>query len=214
MEAKTFDGVRGRFRELRLSGFIPRRILDIGGNLGQFAALCHFSFPEAHVTSIEAVECCRESLGATTDEMHIALLSNSERDVTFWTCADNPASQGNSYYRETLSNFPHTVPVQMRTTTLDKLLAGKEPYDLVKLDTQGSELDIIRGGRDIVRQAQYVLCEMQCNVPSNEGAPTRLEVEAELHSLGFGDGMLLEWWYQENDPKQWVNADWIYRRVG
>lgn len=203
-------GIIGRFLELQVSGFEPRRILDIGGNVGQFAAICHGVWPGAHVTSVEANETCRARLAANADECHIALLSDREREVTFWTHDLNEVSQGCSYYRETLDCFPHTVPVEMQTTTLEKLLAGCEPYDLVKLDTQGSELDIIRGGREIVRQAQYVLCEMQCDTPSNEGAPTRADVEAELASLGFGDGLLLEWW---NDGDRRVNEDWIYRRV-
>ncbi len=203
-------GILGRFLELQVSGFEPRRILDIGGNVGQFAAICHGVWPAAHITSIEGNENCRQRLEANADETHIALLSDSERDATFWTHDRNEVSQGCSYYRETLNCFPHTVPIQMRTTTLEKLLFGCEPYELVKLDTQGSELDIIRGGREIVRAAQYVLCEMQCETPSNEGAPSRAEVEAELASLGFGDGILLEWW---NDGDRRVNEDFIYTKV-
>lgn len=205
-------GILGRFLELDRDGFRPRRILDIGGNVGQFCVLCRSVWPEAHVTSIEANTHCIRSLSTLADECHHAALSDSDRDVTFWTHDTNPVTQGNSYYQETLSIFPHTVPVPMRTTTLASLLAGKEPYDLVKLDTQGSELDIIRGGREIVRQAQYVLCEMQCPPASNAGAPLRADVEQELTALGFGDGILLEWWIEKATDRR-VAEDWIYRRV-
>jgi FkbM family methyltransferase len=204
------EGILGCFLEMRLAGFNPRRILDIGANVGQFCLKCHDVWPEAHVTSIEANENCIPQLRYFADEHHHAALSDCEKDVVFWSHELNPVTQGNSYYRETLDIFPHNVQVPARTTTLSALLAGKEPYDLVKLDTQGSELDIIRGGRNIVRQAQYVLCEMSCGVPSNAGAPSRSEVEAELLSLGFGDGLLLEWWTEAATMRR-INEDWIYR---
>ncbi len=204
------NGILGRFLELKRGGFHPKRILDVGASIGEFCELAKRVWPEVHVTSVEANALCTEWLSKAADEMHIALLSDSERDVTYWTNKDNPLSQGNSYYKETLSSFPHELPVPMRTTTLAQLLGDKEAYDLIKLDTQGSELDIIRGGREIVRAAQYVLCEMQCDTPSNDGAPTRLEVESELAALGFGGRALLEWWC---DGSRRVNEDWIYRRL-
>lgn len=206
-------GIHGCLLELRAGGFTPRRILDIGGSVGQFALMVHAVWPEAHVTSIEANEVCIPHLAWLADEWHHALLSDSEKDVTFWMSSDDQWSQGASYYKETLESFTYDVPTQRRTTTLSALLAGCEPFQLVKLDTQGSELDIIRGGREIVRQASFVLCEMAADgEPMNVGAPTRAEVEAELASLGFGDGLLLEWWFECATGRR-VNEDWIYRKV-
>ena len=205
-------GIHGYFLELKRDGFAPRRILDIGGNTGQFASLCHRVWPEAHVTSIEANPACESWLFMHADELHIALLSDSEREVPFWVSADNPLCQGNSYYRETLDCYPDRVSVPMQTTTLDSLLWGKEPFDFVKLDTQGSERDIIRGGHATIAPAKYVLCEMQCGVACNEGAPSRVEVEQELASLGFGDGIMLEWWTLKDSNRR-INEDWIYRRL-
>lgn len=206
-------GIRGMFLELLFSGFYPNRILDIGANIGQFAQLCHGVWPIAHVTSIEANERCLPSLRMFADEIHIATLSDSNRDVTFWEHDANEISQGNSYYQETLGCFPHTKPVICQATTLASLLSDTLPYDLVKLDTQGSELDIIRGGREIIRQAQYVLCETQYPPATNAGAPLRPDIEQELSALGFGDGIMLEWWIEKETNRR-VAEDWIYRRVG
>lgn len=214
MSAPFATGVIGRFLELKRDGFNPKRILDVGANTGQFAHKCHSIWPEAHVTSIEANPACEAWLSLVADEWHMALVSDSERDVLFWIDPENRISHGNSYYRETLPFYPHDVSVPMRTTTLSELLKDREPYDLVKLDTQGSELDVIRGGREIVMQAKYVLCEMRGAVESNENAPTRETVEAELAGLGFGDGMLLEWWFPKEHPEMIVNEDWIYTRAG
>jgi FkbM family methyltransferase len=205
-------GIYGMLLELLASGFYPLRILDIGANTGQSARLFHGVWPLAHVTSIEANERCLQTLSLFADEVHHAMVSDSEREVTFWEHDANEVSLGNSYYQETLGCFPHTRPVQRQTTTLASLLAGKPPYELVKLDIQGAELDAIRGGRDIIRQARYVICETQYPPPTNAGAPLREDIERELAELGFGDGILLEWWIEKNTNRR-VAEDWIYRRV-
>ena len=205
-------GMHGMFLELLFAGFYPNRILDVGANTGQFATLCHGVWPIAHVTSIEANDKCLPTLNLISDEVHHALVSDSEREVTFWCHDANELSLGNSYYRETLSCFPHTLPIQQTTTTLSKLLAGKEPYELVKLDIQGAELDAIRGGRDIIRQAQYIVCETQYPPATNAGAPLREDIEAELATLGFGDGILLEWWIEKETGRR-IAEDWIYKRT-
>lgn len=206
-------GNHGRFVELKRDGFYPRRILDIGANVGQFAMLCRLVWPEAHVTSIEAHEGCRPALSMISDESHIAVLADAERDVTFYVHDVPFPSAGNSYYPDELTDyFGAPLPTRRRATTLSTLLAGKEPYELVKLDTQGSELDIIRGGRDIIRAAQYVLCEMQYPPACNQGAPDKADVEAEILSLGFGEPLLLEWWIEKATGRR-INEDWIYRRL-
>lgn len=154
------EGVHGRLLELRAEGFQPKRILDIGANCGQSAILYHSVWPNTHVTSHRSQPRLR------IHALHVR------------------------------GRAPHRTRLRLRTrrhvldarhaTTLAKLLNGKEPYEFIKLDIQGAELDAIKGGRDIIRQAQYILVETQVEPPSNIGAPTRTEIETELSSLGFG----------------------------
>lgn len=199
-------GVTGYLFELRQHGYRPSRILDIGANIGKFAGLCHLVWPEAHVTSIEANELCQPTLNCTADETHIALLSDAPGERTFYMQADDAISQGNSYYKDQLRWFDGAKEVTLPTTTLSALLAGKAPYQLVKLDTQGSELDIIRGGREIIAAADYIVCELPGDVVNNAGAPSRSEVEAELAALGFvHSGELQNWFIPETG--QIVNRD-------
>ena len=48
--------------------------------------------------------------------------------------------------------------VQVRQTTLDVFLNEKQLYpDLLKIDTEGAELDILRGGRNTLRQCRPLI---------------------------------------------------------
>jgi hypothetical protein len=55
---------------------------------------------------------------------------------------------------------------------------------MIKMDVQGAELDVIRGGLGIVRNTRYLLLELQTH-NYNLGAPHLDEVVAFLHGEGF-----------------------------
>jgi hypothetical protein len=56
--------------------------------------------------------------------------------------------------------------------------------DFLKLDTQGSELDILRGGGDFLREISIIKCEVMF-VQLYEGQPLFDEVVGTLASYGF-----------------------------
>jgi hypothetical protein len=68
--------------------------------------------------------------------------------------------------------------------TLATLLGSDDGFDLIKMDVQGAELDVIRGGLRIVRNSRYLILELQTH-DYNLGAPHFEEVVAFLHTEGF-----------------------------
>ena len=54
----------------------------------------------------------------------------------------------------------------------------------VKMDIQGAELDVLKGGRNTISAAKHVILEMQ-RVEYNKGAPLKDEVIAYMNTLGF-----------------------------
>jgi len=195
--------------------FRPARILDIGANIGVFAQLCHRIWPEAHVTCIEANESCKHQLELSADRTFITCLSDSVGTREFWLHDQDQWGTGNSYYRDKMPWYANAYAVPLKTTTLAALLPDEPPFQLIKLDTQGSELDIIRGGPEIIAQAELVVCEVSGPTVYNAGAAHRTEVEAELRKLGFGKPLELEWWYEvENGVRtdRIVNVDLAFWR--
>lgn len=72
------------------------------------------------------------------------------------------------------------------TTTLDAW-AGQFPLtsaDYIKVDTQGTELEILKGGRHLLQSARCVEVEVEFN-PIYQGQPLFADVDAFLRSQGF-----------------------------
>ena len=83
------------------------------------------------------------------DEYLIAALGDEEREVTFYTRKDKPHTEGNSYYKEAnYWDIPQLVlESKVLLQRLDDLFTEDTEFELIKIDTQGSELDILKGGQ-------------------------------------------------------------------
>lgn len=162
-------------------GFSPRTILDIGAYHGGWSVLARAIWSEAEVLSIEANPDCAPHLERHGQNFMIATLSNTAEKKIFWNCADVTSGEGNSLYKEnSLQPFTQSV---VDTQTLDALALGKT-FDFIKIDCQGAELLIIKGGERVVREAQMVLLETQIQ-EYNQGAPDMLRIMNEMDSRGF-----------------------------
>lgn len=169
------------------------RVLDLGGHMGQFAIMARTVWPDGYVVSVEANAGVLDDLERFAHEVHHALLwDEDDLEKPYWMRNDDAygGSTGNSVYRENTGYFSD-LEVQKglvhcetrRTITLDTLLAGHDPFQLVKLDLQGAELKAIQGGRRLILQADAILCEQQ-RVEYNCGAPMHADVDKAIRRLG------------------------------
>jgi FkbM family methyltransferase len=165
--------------------FIPNTILDIGANVGQFYGEIKHVFPEAYYYSIEGNENCRTSLEGLNVDFSISLLSDVEKEVEFYVRKHEPRCTGNSIYREQTSFFDddQIIVEKIKTQTLSNLF-GTRNFDLIKIDVQGSEIDIINGGLDIIKNAKGVLLEVSL-VEYNKDSPTKDFVYEYMNKIGF-----------------------------
>jgi FkbM family methyltransferase len=89
------------------------------------------------------------------------------------------------YYRPDI--FDVVAETTIDCHTLDDLAKAEiipERIDYLKIDTQGSEYDILRGGRDLLRQTSILTCETEF-VPLYKDQPLFADVAGELASAGF-----------------------------
>ena len=68
--------------------------------------------------------------------------------------------------------------------TLDGIFSEDSSFDLIKMDTQGSELDIIKGGLGICKKSSYIILEV-ATTEYNIGAPMESKVINFMGSIGF-----------------------------
>ena len=109
------------------------------------------------------------------------------REILIFINPNDKTSTGNSYYLEETEHFNKETLVKIKSTTLDKLISLKEKFDFLKIDTQGSELDILKGGLETLKEIDYILLE--CNVAGvksyNRGSPDEIIIFNYLKNHGF-----------------------------
>ena len=170
----------------------PIAILDVGAHSGKFYSWAKNVWPNSVIWMIEANDVHESTLQNitmnTNDNYVIATLGDTKRNVKFYTRSDKPQTEGASYYKE--SNYwdiPHLVKEIPKTLqTLDELFEDGGEFQLVKLDTQGSELDILRGGESLCKKAEAIILEVSY-VEYNEGAPLAEEAIEFMKDYGYSN---------------------------
>lgn len=117
-------------------------------------------------------------------QWHRVYLSDVARKVKFYI--NDEFHTGNSYYREDTEAFDNIDPVEVTTISLDKYVAENNlPLpDLIKIDTQGSELDILKGAEYCLKNASVLILELPL-IPYNIGSPNMSEIIEYLRSKRF-----------------------------
>lgn len=165
---------------LSLLGWSPRTILDVGGYKGTWTREMLRLFPTASVTLIEPnPHPDLRTLPASVRVLYEVV--SAQRATVPWY---STLTTGDSLYKETTRHYTGVVPTLRTTTTLDTLFPT-ETFDFIKLDVQGAELDVLRGGSRVVQSAEVLLLECPFAGVYNTGAPTFAETVRTLDELGF-----------------------------
>lgn len=181
-----------RFLEWRHRGYAPRSVLDIGAHLGGFSRALLEVFPGCVPTLVEPNPHCHPALAATGWDLYCLAASSEDGEAFIHLTREWPQSTGASLYRENTHFFRDEV-LERRAVPrrrLDTLFPGQR-FDVVKIDTQGSELDVLRGGRAVISQADYVVVEVSL-VEFNLGGAAAEAVFAELAGMGFHSAEVVE----------------------
>jgi len=193
-----------RLYKLKELGFNPKTILDIGAHTGQFYTWSKNVWPDAFIWMIEANDCHEKDLkkviSSDIDRYTIATMGDIEREVKLYTRKDKPHTQGASYYKETnYWDIPRLVMEIPKTLqTLDSMFTDDSIFDLIKMDTQGSELDIIKGGKGLCSKAKYILLEVAVT-QYNDNAPLENEVITFMDDFGFSEELTIGEHYDGNE---------------
>lgn len=179
---------------LRANGGI-RTILDVGANTGEFAEYLSSYFDAARTIAIEPLPGCaaqirRREKAIRNLTVFECAVSDREGSATLFENPYAPASSLLPVSDISVSEFPQTAgqqrAVEVAVRRLDDLVdaASLEDAVLIKIDVQGLEDKVIRGGEKIFRAARFVLIEMSF-VPMYDGQPLFEEVHELLVDIGF-----------------------------
>lgn len=183
--------------------FIPYRILDIGANVGQFHRICKETYPDSFIFSIEASPSCEDHLKQITSDYLIAMLAKDNSVYDFYSRKNDPTCTGNSIYKE-LTDFYSEEQLEIlhhRGVRLDDVFTEDSEFDLIKMDTQGSELDIISGGVNLCKKSSGIILEVSLT-QYNQGAPLYDDVIRFMKNIGFHPIEILDESYNHGSHQQ------------
>lgn len=172
----------------RQQGFMPNTVMDIGAAWGAWSRECACVFPEARYILVEPLVEYRASLESVVKELQNAVLVSSlaasaPGNVTFHV---HPDLEGSSVYKEGDDPRINGAPRELPATTLDALMREHhiEGPCLLKLDVQGAELDVLRGGEEMLKNTEYVILETSL-FAAYDGVPILHELIAFMAERGF-----------------------------
>lgn len=176
--------------------FVPRSIVDVGANKGDWTKGVKNVFPSSNFFMLEAspdkdgilqkvVAETFPNNGLNKAGYSIAVMSARANDtVEFFQGGDT----GNSMFRENTIHYENQEPVIRTTSTLDLEVKASfmdiDTVDILKIDVQGAEVMVLRGGSKVLQAATFVQLESGL-VEYNAGGCCLFELDEILRDNGF-----------------------------
>lgn len=164
----------------------PAVIYDIGSCVLNWTNYAKKLWPQADIYQFEAMDLIDDLYKEynVKNYANVLLTDADNKPVSFYQNLLLPG--GNSYYKENTEAFNESHKVTKVGITLDTLIKQKNwPLpNMIKMDTQGSEIDILKGAINSLSECYDLIIEAQ-HVDYNAGAPKAEDVINFCKSIGF-----------------------------
>lgn len=175
-----------RIQNVKIKGYEPDLILDIGAEKGRWTREMMRIYPSADYILFEAIN-YEELNQLRMDNIPVfnTLLFDTEKEVDWYEMRNT----GDSIFKETGEIYKDCMPVKKITTTLEKTLSTinleSKNNVLIKIDCQGAEIPILKGAGNILKKTKFIILEIPFFGQYNEGVPGFLEHIQYMDSIGF-----------------------------
>lgn len=158
--------------------------LDIGSNIGYYSLLAAKSNPKVKAYAFEPAlgpkHFLEKNIHLNDFKNNIKVidlaLSNTVGEIDFYEVKSKKykylkydlAGEGNAGTKTTSRNF---IKNTVEATTLENFVSENniKNIDLIKIDTEGTEIDILNSGKEVIKQFKpIVICETLYNTIENE----------------------------------------------
>lgn len=147
-------------------GFNPKHILDIGAYKGRWTNEVERIFPSSKFTLVEPIWRPHLQELEYKHSVMYELLYSENTTIDFYQMKNT----GDSIFKEKTNTFADCKPIKKQTKTLDTLFKDMH-FDLIKIDAQGSEIPILKGGMNLIKNTDFILLEIPFNGVYNENVP-------------------------------------------
>lgn len=188
---RTFEHKRARL----ISVIQPDLVIDGGANVGQWAIEIKRMHPYLKIWSFEPLEYSRKlleirakkssiewkvfpfAMGREEDKKQIHVASNSQMSSSILTPDYHSSLRPDILFQNT-----EEVSVIPLDSIKDQLIHFKSIF--LKLDVQGSEMDAIQGGLEVLKKVSIIELESSFT-PLYEGETAHHELISSIKSIGF-----------------------------
>ncbi len=148
-------------------------VFDIGANIGLYSEAVLQIIPHAHVYAFEPSSQARKELeGRFSGNSQVVViplaLGEQKKNATLWSDAAGSGLASLTKRRLDHFNILFDYSEEVEVTTLDEWIGNSQVTpDLIKLDVEGHELDVLKGGIKTLALAKVVQFEFGgCNIDS------------------------------------------------
>jgi len=169
-------------------------VLDIGANTGQFAQMIHKILPHAAIFSFEPIDTCYQELIKNMADVpnfraFNYALGDTDTNMRMHVKDFTPSSSLLPMAELHVQAFPYTANEHIEVVKIRRLdeVARELDFDgnlLVKIDVQGYEDRVIRGGQSVISQAKVLIVETTFE-RLYDGQPLWKDIFDLLSNMGF-----------------------------
>jgi FkbM family methyltransferase len=158
------------YNTLKGLGFNPSTIIDCGAAYGEWSGVLKGIYPNAVMMGVDANKWTEGKISGT-DITEIQVLSDEDdKELIFYRKKENIENgdfcTGDSLFRENSQHYQehNTIETKVKTTTILNLLNkhNLKGVDLLKIDTQGSEIIIMKGLGYKLKDVEFI--ELECSL--------------------------------------------------
>jgi FkbM family methyltransferase len=154
------------YNRIKNLGFNPNVIVDCGACKGEWSGSIKSVFSNSFVLGIDANDWNENGCFPNTNDCAIEVLSNKDgEEIIFYKKVEGLCTGDSIFKEDTQHYMPHnTIEEKRITKTLESLCSEKNitKIDLLKIDTQGSEILIMQGLGDMLKEIEFI--ELECSL--------------------------------------------------
>lgn len=195
---RRYNWDRDHFRTLnrwRRDGFLPRSILDLGGNEGCWSEMVECLYKPKSIIIFEPQPNCLKGIRAKANALKVdwdvRQVAVGEGDGSLelhitenQTAASLLKPNSGSTPKEFMVGTTEVLRVPVRSLDSMHTEGILNPCALVKMDIQGYEAQVLRGGKRYLQKSERLVIEVSLR-PIYEGQALIAEIIAICDDLGF-----------------------------
>ena len=195
-----YENYKILYEKLSLNNF--KNIIDIGSNSGNWSILFKDIYKDANFFLIEPNEFHHDKIKLISRNYHLGLIGSKKSYAKFYITSSYNGV-GSSIFKPSLSEKFKIKKI--KSDKLDNVLKVKflkDSYDLIKIDTEGSELKILKGANKTLIKTKYLILEV-FSIDKNK-------IDNYLQKKGF---KVVESLYSHIRQKKIVREDILYKNI-